>query len=209
MRLPLKPIFYVLVLIGTTSCYTMSDLHEARVLEKGESQLGLNTGYAVPAEGTAGLLLDGSMYYRHGVGGRSEFSYRVSWQMTFRTDFKYQFYESANGELAMATGINAELGLVNVEGNLGLARLQTPFYLSYHPTDAIAFYGNIKYNFQVPGFEENDMIHAITYNSGLRLGKKSGIMIEMNHAPEFNSILNAPDRLLGATQLHAGLYLRF
>ena len=200
---------FCIIGLSTTACYTISDFHEAKVLEHRESAAGVTTGYFVQPEQNGTFALDGCAFYRRGIGRNSEMTYRMSWQMTFRTDYKYQFHESKNGELALASGLNLEMGLVNFDGNVGILRPQVPFYLSYHPADRLSFYGNVKYNLQIPGFDGASLLHLMSYNSGVRFGKNYGIMIELSHAPEYNSILNAPPNLLGLSQVHGAIFFKF
>lgn len=209
MRLTIKSFLFFLIGLSTTACYTISDFHEARVLDKKENTGGITTGYFVEPDAFIPFAVDGSIFYRHGLGHKSEMTYRVSWQFAFRTDFKRQIYESKNHQLAMATGINLEMAAFNRDGELGFIRPQVPFYLSYHPINALAFYGNVKYNLQIPDFDQRGVAQLISYNTGVRFGHKFGIMIEMSHSPEYNSILNAPPELVGASQIHGAIFFKF
>lgn len=187
----------------------MVDLQEAEVLEEGEHQLGLSGGYFVPVEGQAGLGLDGGMFYKAGLGSNFEMTVRASWLMSVRFDTKYQFYENPSSTLFLASGFNLEASAFTFDQQFGNVKFHLPLYMTYKPAPWLSFYGNVKYLYQNPGrFQERGM-HVFTYNTGLRLGRKAGIMLEINHVPFFNEGLGIPLNYQGVSQVHSGLFLQF
>lgn len=187
----------------------MVDLQEAKVLEKGENQIGLSSGYFVPAEDQGPLALDGGMFYKVGLGRKLELTTRASWFMSVRFDLKYQLYSNPSNTLFMATGFNFGTTAFTFEEQLGNLRFQAPLYLTYAPAPWLSFYGNLKYNYQVPRRFGGNGLHLVTYNTGLRMGKKAGMMLEINHVPFYNEQLGIPVNFRELSQVHAGLFLNF
>lgn len=193
-----------------TSCFTMVDLQEAEVMDWGDHQLGLSGGYFVPAEDNADLGVDGGLFYKAGLGGNFELTGRASWLMSLRFDLKYQFYENPSSTLFLASGLNMETSAFTFEEEFGNVKLHAPFYITYKPAPWLSFYGNAKYIYQVPRrFQQTQGLHLVTYNTGLRLGEKAGMMMEINHVPFYNEAFGIPVNYRGLSQVHAGFFVNF
>jgi len=187
----------------------MVDLQEAKVLDKGKNQIGLASGYFVPAEDESSFGLDGSMFYKCGLGNSLEFGIRASWFMSGRMDLKYQFYKNRQETFFIASGFNLGISAFTLEEQLGNFMAQVPIYATYAPVDWLSFYGNAKYTYHTPAIGWDQGLHLFSYNTGLRVGKKFGLMVEINHAPFYNSFFQTPINFREISQIHGGMYLNF
>jgi hypothetical protein len=175
----------IFLALFTVSCVSTASFQTAKTTDKGDFGAGLASSLAI--DESADFVIPAiTAHVRYGITEKIDAGIRFGVLALPTLDVKYQFYESENGKIAAAVGGFggfATFNTANGEQSNRIGELGVPIFASLHLTEWLAFYINPRISYR--GIHTNDAgnienQNELWYglNTGIRLGKKVGFLVE-------------------------------
>jgi hypothetical protein len=178
-------ILIVVLILGTTSCVSLSGFEEGRSLKEEQSSIQVNFNTMQVSDVTSSDIIDLSFFpnlevgYKYGFSGKFDLGVKANTFGNMGVNAKYQILGDQRSDFAMALGteFNSFLGL-------GLFNAHVPLYMSYYPSEKWTFNIAPRYVVQFGSGFGDDLIRAINYlggNAGVMFGSKHKVGLDIGY----------------------------
>lgn len=191
----------ILIIVLMTSCAQISSFQSARTTAKGEGEFGASLNVAgitggFDNESYAAPLID--LWGRYGVGSKTDIGLKVSTGLTIVFDIKQQLVGDQQSKFALAVGGAAGA----FPAGALVYQFHIPVYLSFHPSEKIAWYLTPRYVNQ--GISGAGSANYLGSSVGVLFGKKVKFGIDISYSGVLADPIGLEDSNLGAGLFNLG-----
>ncbi len=198
----IKTLPYLMIyLVLMTSCAQISSFQTARTTAKSEGEFGASLNIA----GVSGGFDDENyafptieLWGRYGVGSKTDIGLKISSGLTFLFDVKQQLVGDQQSKFAFAIGGAAGAFPAGVL----VYQFHVPMYLSYHPSEKIAWYLTPRYVFQ--GISGEGSANYMGSSLGVLFGRKVKFGIDLSYNGVLGEVIGLEDSYIGARFFNIG-----
>jgi hypothetical protein len=179
-----------LLVFASVRCASVTNLHTAKVLDKGAHSHTLaggvgNVDLSTDDGGTSGNTISADYMFRYGLTEKDEVGVKfTNFGAYVMGDYKRaliegdKFYLSAGAGLG---GTKVSITMGEEEQSTTWLDLYLPLYADYWVTPNFALYASPKYILRTVWGEESDVAHQVGLSGGFKWGQSSGFLAEVGY----------------------------